>query len=1479
MKKIKIYLFCKDKLFEWEIDGSEKKTTHFVLDKFKTLFVRDYVISFDYGDDCYKVSSTDDVEFSYKNQKINTKVILDEDILVCNFPYESSKAILFIQFENEYNHVFYKIDVREIDEIKIGKADSNHIIYQNPNLLDEHLVLKFKDKRHAEAISLSVGCYVNQVRFEKVELKFGDTIFIYGFKCVYLGDYIAVNNPNENVYSELAVLKEDDVEGAPKRKFINFKQNIVDRDKIYASVDEEQTIVINPPNIKSNSKLKMICFGFAQLVMVLIGILILIWSINDSKNSIYLIYGGTALIIIAVVSCIILLAMNKGRDKREIKNYETYLNDKFKELTLIKDEKVRDLTQKFPKSTECYKMVINFEKRIWERNIFDKNFLNLTIGQGNLNFENLNLKSDRVLNVSEDHELYKNYLDVIENFRLIKKAPITIPLREINKLAVVGDMDILNDVLKNFVVQMTSLHSYKDLKIAFLHSKGNDESLSYMKEIPHVYSEKKDFRYIASSDEELVDVVYNIKNIISEREGILSENPKQIFNTSYVIFMLYDHNQVMDSFLKYISTLNKKINVSFVMLTLDDKNVPTSFRYILDVGDDSQTFYKIKDGGVKKMSISHEYKDVSNLINISKFVYSLSKIKMYNNSLDVKSFEDKSIFDLYGVSDVENLKILDRWNKNKLVSIGSIPIGIKGNKEIFSINVHEKHNGPNGIILGDSGSGKTEFLKSMVLSYSINFHPNKLNFVILKSNYNSKLNSLGNLPHVIDILDKENESEKKRLISLVKNEINKRQSLFDSLKVTDINFYQNIYEDYIDMPIIQNFVIIVDDVCEGDLDFIKEMMSLYSSMSPLGIHFIVSSNKTEMFVDNNEIELNKFDFKVCFRVSDMKHMFKILGESELATPKNSGMFNAKFSDSQIFKNAEVAFSNIEYCVENGDENLDIVNNCGLVVKKISRTKYFENLVTQQSVIIEKIAELSKNIDLKLMNIFNSSLRYLSLPELIGYSSNFNGLMWCESQKPCSAIVGIVDDPKHHVQRFLEVDFKNIGNLFVYGAHGTGKSTLMKTLIYSLCCEYKPNYLNVYIVDVNTKNTNYFSYTPHVKDIAYSKDEVNSLFKKILDEFDLRKRIFENLDISSVEHYKAKTGDDLVYIVLAIDSINDIVNDTWDYTNFIKMIARDGKYYGIFICVTSTDYCEKEMKLSEYFDNKFVFRMNDEDSYRKILGEKCSINSKFKGRGLLNYNDQNGSRILEFQVALPMNCENEVELNNKLKSLFTQMNNINNRIYESTEIRDVLENEIVEEIESDYKEVFEAQSISKVLEDFEDKSRGISILHNTFENGKIYLNKILNILNDKNFKCYLICKNYEKFSDIDLDKFAWCGFESGKSKEFLNWLCDISKSRNENKKDLLSDEKLCVFIPEIDVFLKEIDEETLSYLKIILENENKIEIYFVTSLGKSNEVNDEVVEVLDLILKTGMTIILNHESDLNKDSFVLHKSEKISVTLD
>lgn len=1269
MNKIKIYLFCKYEVIEWEIKSSLCKSIEFVLDKNVTLFSKDYVIPFDYDGENYNLSSNKDFEISFKGEVFNFKTITDGDVLLFNFLKEKSKLVLFVQFEENVNSVFYKFPLHNVKKLTIGCGDDNDVIYKNKNVLDKHIEINFDGKQNAKAIGGAAGCYVNQIRFLNCDLKFGDVIFLYGLKCVYLGDYIALNDPNKNVYCELPIVNCQTLNKLSPRSFNVFDKRVLNTDKIFLDSDEENRILINPPkfNLKFGSSFLYFLSGLLGIICLSLAFLGFI-----SYTTIFIYLAGVSGVLAIIVGAGAFL-INSSRNSQILKKYSDYLDEKDKEIALIKHERARDLNQKYPKTLDCYKIVIDFSKRLWERNSQDKNFLNLSLAQGKLHFDNLKIDSEYSTNVGEDHELYQKYFQLIKESNVINKAPITIPLREVCRLAIIGDMNLLYETFKSFVVQMTSLHSPNDLKLSFICSKSHEKNISFVKKIPHIYSDKKDFRYLAADEEEFANLIYEIKNIVLEREMALSRNKNQKFETSYSIFVFYDDNDMINSFLEFMGSVDKRINVSVILITTDNKFVPNSFRYILQVDANEQFLFRVNgDGQIRKLSLQPDYVEVGNLIDMDLFVSVLGRMKLSSSINENEKFDSRTIFDLYGCSSVEDIMILNRWNRNKLITTNFIPIGVQENGSTFSINIHSKRSGPNGIILGESGSGKSEFIRTFITSYSINFSPSEINFLILKSGYNSKLNDLIDLPHVLDVLDKDNDSERSRIILLIKNEILRRKNLFSYMKVSDINSYSNVRDNYLDAPIIQHLVLILDDVSEKDSDFVKELSDISYSMSEVGIHLIVSSNDVEFFSQKIFEITSKFDFKICFRMKNSDDMFKIIGSGEILNPCSTGIFNVSFSHSEIFKNVELTFVNVVRFLENEYESLDVVNGCGLITKKVSRANYIEDGIDEQNLIIRAIIESTGKFEFEVMDIFNSSLRYLSLQELVGYESKFNGFMWCNHTKDCSAIVGIIDDPRHQVQRFLEVDFKKKGNLFIYGSHGTGKSTLINTIVYSLCCEYKSDYLNIYIVDLNTRNTDCFEYAPHVKDIAYSKEQVNSLFKKVLDEFELRKKIFGNLDISSVENYNSRTGDVLPYLILVIDSIQDIFDNVWEYTNFIKMLARDGNSYGIYVCVSSSEYSQDEIKLSEYFENKFVLKLNDESVYEKLLGENCKINSKFKGRGLVRYEDSQGSRILEFQVAYPMNCENEVDLNNKMRTLFMKMSEINNKIYESLDIVNSLE---------------------------------------------------------------------------------------------------------------------------------------------------------------------------------------------------------------
>lgn len=50
---------------------------------------------------------------------------------------------------------------------------------------------------------------------------------------------------------------------------------------------------------------------------------------------------------------------------------------------------------------------------------------------------------------------------------------------------------------------------------------------------------------------------------------------------------------------------------------------------------------------------------------------------------------------------------------------------------MINLDIHEKFHGPHGLIAGSTGSGKSEFIITYILSLAINYHPDDVTFIII----------------------------------------------------------------------------------------------------------------------------------------------------------------------------------------------------------------------------------------------------------------------------------------------------------------------------------------------------------------------------------------------------------------------------------------------------------------------------------------------------------------------------------------------------------------------------------------------------------------------------------------------------------------------------------------------------------------------------------------------------------------------------
>ena len=71
-----------------------------------------------------------------------------------------------------------------------------------------------------------------------------------------------------------------------------------------------------------------------------------------------------------------------------------------------------------------------------------------------------------------------------------------------------------------------------------------------------------------------------------------------------------------------------------------------------------------------------------------------------------------------------------RWKNNNIINSLGTEIGVDSSNKIIKLDLHEKNHGPHGLIAGMTGSGKSEFIVTYILSLAVNYSPEEVQFVL-----------------------------------------------------------------------------------------------------------------------------------------------------------------------------------------------------------------------------------------------------------------------------------------------------------------------------------------------------------------------------------------------------------------------------------------------------------------------------------------------------------------------------------------------------------------------------------------------------------------------------------------------------------------------------------------------------------------------------------------------------------------------------
>ena len=1161
------------------------------------------------------------------------------DIPLCDrllIPVENvgGDCVLYVENIGKDSSVFRKYMLTRSGSVSIGRSDGNDIVYPNSLVSRRHALLNKTDGGwYIQDSNSSNGTFVNNRRISRSSLHTGDVVYILGLRLIIGPNFIAINDGDNRAYVRSSILKPIDsdlsVGDEPPKGSVgeNALFNRLPRHRT-ALAHTEITIEAPPLSMNSNKIPLLLRMGGSM-----------------AMGGISALSGHYTSLIVSVLFPL----LNQKYSDKEKKEYEAlrtekytaYLNGKRKEISDEVNAEQSVLNQNYPELEKVLKYP-KTKTQLWERRKIDDDFLSVRLGSGRIPLiAEIDYPKQR-FDMNED-ELETQMYSLAETPVTLENVPITASLVENPVIGVTGDKSDRLELAHRLIMQTAILHSYDEVKFIFLLEPDDLAELEYIKYLPHTWDDQRTVRFIATSPSEAYQIGEYLK---SEVENDITGNRKlkdiMKMRPYYVIFAM--SKRIFDGLeiLKEIMQKEDEENCGVSVVALFD-----------DLPKECSLLFNAVCGGKSEITYLNQPERSSETFSLDPVNWAAAAESMRilaNTDLKIVTQayslpKTLTFLEMFGAGRLEHLNPLKRWRDNNPVKSLAAPIGIATDGSTFYLDLHQKFQGPHGLVAGMTGSGKSEFLLTYILSMAVNFHPDEVAFVLIDYKGGGLAGAFDDpahgvhLPHLIGTITNLDGSTIQRSIMSIQSELLRRQRIFNEVKnitdegTMDIYKYQRLYRNGAVSEPIPHLFIISDEFAElkqQQPEFMDNLISIARIGRSLGVHLILATQKPSGVV-NDQIRSNT-KFRVCLKVQDKSDSIDMLQRPEAAELKDTGRFYLQVGYNELFALGQSAWSGADYYPEDEvvvqlDDSVQFIDAVGSgLLEAKPKTTRGASCGTQLVSAVKMLSDIAEENGIKCRPLWQPALpKKIELEKISTEKYNKQNAVVC-------ADLGLLDDPSNQKQFTLNFDFSHCRNLLIVGDQGSGKTTLIQSILYSLTSDYSPEELNYYILDYSSRMFKVFSNLPHCGGVFFEEDtsRLESLFKLISSIVTERKRLFTALEVDSFD--AACAVQKLPLILVVIDNFAGFkaskIGDSLSYR--LHEYIKDGTAYGIKYIVSCSHANEIGSKIKQELGNRICLHMKDKYDYGDVLG--CKVNyvpTEMPGRGMFNYE----GAPLEFHAAM------------------------------------------------------------------------------------------------------------------------------------------------------------------------------------------------------------------------------------------------------
>lgn len=558
---------------------------------------------------------------------------------------------------------------------------------------------------------------------------------------------------------------------------------------------------------------------------------------------------------------------------------------------------------------------------------------------------------------------------------------------------------------------------------------------------------------------------------------------------------------------------------------------------------------------------------------------------------------------LMGIEDPASVVAERLWTRGGGPAHLRAPIGVAQDGAVVELDIKEAaaHGmGPHGLCVGATGSGKSEFLRTLALGMIAAHPPDALNLVLVDFKGGATFLGMDMVNHVSAVIT--NLADEAPLVSRMREalsgEVNRRQEVLRAAgNMTNIAEYQRARAGDPTMAPLPALFIIVDEFSEllsQHPDFAEMFVAIGRLGRSLGMHLLLASQRLdEGRLRGLETHLS---YRICLKTFSASESRAVIGVPDAYhLPTEPGAAYLKTASGTLTR-FQAAFVSGKYAVRP-------VPPAGP-----PEVRRFTVSADDHTATVPALSQRSL-LDTVLPRLAGrgAPAHRVWLPPL-GRAPRLTALISAEVTRPLLRVpIGVVDCPFEQRREHLIVELDGAaGNVAVVGAPRSGKSTALQAIVCAVAATHDSGSARFYCLDFGGGGLSALRGLPHVGSVAGRRD--TDLCRRTVAQLEsiLRSRESDP-DSRETDAY----GD----VFLVIDGWATLRQEFDGLEPAITALATQGLAYGIHVMIAASRWADLRPALKDQIGTRIELRLGDPADSEMDRRRARDLADRPAGRGL------------------------------------------------------------------------------------------------------------------------------------------------------------------------------------------------------------------------------------------------------------------------